>query len=828
MRGAAVRESNENRIDRSTAESVVQIGKADTVTVLTGGARPPTSVPAPEPVPIRVRDADPVRLGVHRPIRITERDAPSMPGYVPRDFDAREPAGLRPLIDAAADSGGFVLLVGGSSVGKTRSLYEAVRTRLPDWWLLHPAHQDQLAGAAASSPQQLVIWLDELQKYLDGERGLTAATVRELLRPGRRVLLVGTLWPRRYDEYVEQPRETNGKADDPYRVERELLKLADVLYVGPSFSAMERERAEQAAKGDERLRLALASPDFGLTQVIAGAPQLVHRWDAADAYARALLTAAVDAALLGAKSGIPGDLLRTAVPGYCTPEERASAPDDWFDRALAYASRPLLGAASPLIPVRTDLGMGSPDAYRAADYLVQHVGRERRSTPPPQSFWDACRDHLTDTADVAGLGAAAVARQRLAAGLPLLRRAADAGDVTAMRRVAEVSRGTGDVESEREMRGRLAASGDPDAGLQQVLLAEWDFDEILALAEAGNRYAVAHLIEYGDPHLAVSLLREHMEPGNDGAWYRLARLLSEEEDRNEEAIAILEGLLGGDREGKDPDEDVLLFLAELLAQEGRAERLYELTGEGHSGAARSLAALLERRGETAAALDVLRDFADQGDLETDDLLAHMLAERGHLDELLVRAETDPRCAVAAAKLLEERGDPDAAVRLLCPYADGGDVYASSQLAELLGALGREDELRARMAAGDEWATAGLALAALDRGDLDEAIRLDGLCLYPSLHREIGTALETMGRVDQAVEYLTAEEEKAGEWIYPHQINDLLKRHGRADALRARIDRGDASATDCLIELLIEQGRTEEAKNLRRHGLTADGSPARAD
>ena len=37
------------------------------------------------------------------------------------------------------ERGGFVLLVGGSSVGKTRCAVEAVKALLPDWWLVHPA-----------------------------------------------------------------------------------------------------------------------------------------------------------------------------------------------------------------------------------------------------------------------------------------------------------------------------------------------------------------------------------------------------------------------------------------------------------------------------------------------------------------------------------------------------------------------------------------------------------------------------------------------------------------------------------------------------------------
>ena len=45
-------------------------------------------------------------------------------------------------------------------------------------------------------------------------------------------------------------------------------------------------------------------------------------------------------------------------------------------------------------------------------------------------------------------------------------------------------------------------------------------------------------------------------------------------------------------------------------------------------------------------------------------------------------------------------------------------------------------------------------------------------------------------------------------------------------LRARADVGDGLAAGRLAELLIKQGRGEEAERLRRFGLNPDGSIAR--
>ena len=75
---------------------------------------------------VRVSEADPRRLGVHAAISVPGVPDEVPPEYVPRDVDAAE-YGVRAKVAAAAERGGFVLLVGGSSVGKTRCAVEAVQ-----------------------------------------------------------------------------------------------------------------------------------------------------------------------------------------------------------------------------------------------------------------------------------------------------------------------------------------------------------------------------------------------------------------------------------------------------------------------------------------------------------------------------------------------------------------------------------------------------------------------------------------------------------------------------------------------------------------------------
>jgi hypothetical protein len=180
-----------------------------------------------------------------------------------------------------------------------------------------------------------------------------------MVRARCRLLLIGTLWPERYLSYI-------APASDLYRGERELLRQAHVIDIPSRLSAEELARAGELALVDPRIAAALKS-DAGLVQTLAAGPELVRCWENAPSpYAHALITAAVDARLLGVPEP-SSELLRDAVPGYLSSTARASAPHGWFETAIAYATTQVLGATAPLRPVGRE--MGYVDGYRVADYL---------------------------------------------------------------------------------------------------------------------------------------------------------------------------------------------------------------------------------------------------------------------------------------------------------------------------------------------------------------------------------------------------------------------------------------------------------------------------
>ena len=649
---------------------------------------------------IRVSEADPRRLGVHAAISVPGVPDEVPPEYVPRDADAAE-FGVRAKVAAAAERGGFVLLVGGSSVGKTRCAVEAVKALLPDWWLVHPAGPAEVAALAAAPPPRTVVWLDELQRYLDGEHGLTGGVVRALLNAPHPAVIIGTLWPDRYTAYTTVPAPGGA---DPHAREREVLDLAAVIRIGPEFSPAEQDRARAAAARDPRLAVALEAAGYGLTQTLAAAPQLVARWEdaqTASPYAWAVLTAALDAARLGARAPLSADLLRAAAPGYCTSQQQAEAPENWFEQALAYATGKLHGAAAALSPAGA--GMGQVAGYTAADYLIQHASRERRYARVPASTWDAILSHIRDPADAARLADSARNRLLYRYAIPLYRHAADAGDEDAAVRLAEL----------------LAERG--------------DLDELRARADAGDGYAAGRLADLLAERGDLDELRARADAGDGDAARRLAELLAERGD--------LDGLRARADAG---DEDAARRLAELLAERG------DLDGAARPGRRRRRARRLRGwpvcwpSAATWTRPADLRARADAGDGHAAARLADLLAERGDLDGLRARADAgDGHAAVRLAGLLAERGDLDGAARPgrrrrrgtppcgwpscwpsaatwteLRARADAGDGHAAERLADLLAERGDLDGLRARADAGDGDAAGRLAGLLAERGDLD--------------------------------------------------------------------------------------------------------------
>ena len=826
---------------------------------------------------IRVREADPRRLGVHAAISVLGVPDEVPPEYVPRDVDAAG-SGVRAKVAAAAERGGFVLLVGGSSVGKTRCAVEAVKAVLPDWWLVHPAGPGDVAALAQTSAPRTVVWLDELQRYLDGEHGLTGAVVRALLN--HLAVIIGTLWPDRYTAYTALPG--SGGAD-PHAREREVLDLAYVIRIDPEFSPAEQHRARAAAARDQRLAIALESAGYGLTQTLAAAPQLVARWEdarTATPYAWAVLTAALDVARLGARTPLSADFLRAAAPDYCTSQQQAEAPDNWFEQALAYATGKLHGAAAALSPAGAGI-MGRVVGYTVADYLIQHASRERRYAFVPAATWDAVLSHIRDAADTARLADSASNRLLYRYAIPLYRHAADADDQYAARRLVTLLFERGDLDGAAQVLRARANAGDEHAArrLADLLASRGDLDGLRVRAGTGDEYAARRLadllferrdldgakqilhgwadvgdghavrrltesladllLESGDLDRAAQVLHAAADAGDEDAAFRLAGLLAQRGDLDgaarilrpradagdEDAAFRLAGLLAqrGDLDGLRAraiagDGYAASRLADLLADRGDLDGLRARADAGDEDAAWWLADLLADRGD----LDGLRALADAGDEDAAFRLAGLLAERGDLDGLRALADAgDEDAASRLADLLAQRGDLDGAARILRPRADAGDEDAARWLADLLFERGDLDGLRALADAGDEDAARRLADLLFERGDLDGLRALADADNWYAARRLAGLLAER-GDLDGAAQILRPRAD-AGNRAAARRLAGLLAERGDLDGLRALADAGDEDAASRLADLLGQYG---DLDGLRALADAGDGYAAR--
>ncbi|MDW5327480.1 hypothetical protein [Plantactinospora sp. KLBMP9567] len=520
----------------------------------------------------RFTDVSPRELGIHAAITAPDT-VDELPRYVSRCFDHE----LSALIRRGAEQGCFVLLVGGSSTGKTRSLYEAVRGIVPDWPLARPATTQEILQLLHEPAEQTVVWLDEMHRFLGSTPPLTRTAVSSL--KNARMIVVGTLWS---EEYTARKELRPVGLPDQHADDRTLLELAEVISVEPTLREQERRTAERVAETDARIRIALHSRDAGLTQVLAAGPDLIHRWEQAPPYARAAITAAADARRLGVHTPLAPELLVDAMAGYLAPAERVTDTARWLDDALSYATKPVHGTVAALSP-RPGRRPGTLAGYVAADYLAQRLRQVRRTQCPPDSLWEALIDRLEDTDDVRRVREAAAARMRY----PL---------------------------QERALR-RLCALGDDSAHVQlALLLVRQD-----RLAEAVS--VLLHQAQKRpDDDTVTDALRDVLALRGRSAGLRT----SDPQDQIRLAELLQDGGETADLRLRAADGDLVAVddLTYLLADRGFLPDLEDLADAGHRVAADLLAELLATHGR----LDELAVRADAGDESAANRLSKLQAD----------------------------------------------------------------------------------------------------------------------------------------------------------------------------------------------------------
>jgi hypothetical protein len=736
--------------------------------------------------PISAWDAQ--RLGVHRAISADAAPGQAVPEltvYVERGHDSQ----LRGLLSARAGAM-MVVVVGGSSTGKTRAAFEAVRQCLPDWSLLRSLDAadllDQLRGGAVGP--QTVLWLNDSQIFLQGQPDVAVA-LRRLLARDEPVVVIGTMWPEFWKEFTSIPDD--GEPDVTPQARELLLHDAERVDVPETFTGTDLVQLTRVLSSDPRLATAAeaAEHDGKVVQVLAGGPELVQRYDhpadAEDRFGKAVLTAAMDARRVGCETPVGESFLQVAAPAYLDPSDRAGAPDTWFDTGLRHATREIRGIAA-LTEIRQVPGMGSADGYVLHDYLDQHGRRTRRGELVPAEVWGALIADVRDPEDRTRLAQQAEWRGLYRYAVELARPAAEAGQATAMGLMARRLAAAGHIADAEEWARRAAEAGDP---------------------VAVQLYA-KRLDDEGDRDGAHAILRTAADVGDTSAIVALAARLDDAGKAQDAERILVQGAEAG-------DTMVMQRLAEHLDKAGR-------------------------RGD---ATGWLRRAAEAGDTSAMQQVAGRLDEDGEPDDAerwLVRAaEADDHSAhfvrVRLYLRLDEAGRADEADAWLRRDIDAGETSSLVILAgrlELAGHTREAAELRQRAREAGEYLVLQPAIEELRHagGSLEEFENLlRGLAEAGDLYamRTLAEQFDDAGRGPEADRWL-ADMGKEGNLHALHVlVGRLYMAHRDADGERVWrwiLEAGNSAVLENLAQRL-DQTDPAAAESLRRYGIEPGGATA---
>ncbi|MFF2149273.1 tetratricopeptide repeat protein [Kitasatospora sp. NPDC058190] len=300
--------------------------------------------------------------------------------------------------------------------------------------------------------------------------------------------------------------------------------------------------------------------------------------------------------------------------------------------------------------------------------------------------------------------------------------------------------------------------------LVDVAEAAGQDEEVAALLEARIEAAVPAC---DDPDCR----RLRLEPSNA---FGLLATVRERQGRVDEAIALLRRREVTSVNGRDA-------LADLLARHDRIEELRAYAdSEYHGHAARSLAEVLEARGDEEGAIAVYRTFAEKphGMWRVAHLLSQLLVRHGRTDEAIV---------VIRALADSPGGAEDCVVDALCTlYAEHG--RAQEALAYL-------DALKERRDGEEDW-------------DFFQ-IRLP--------------LMANCGLLDEAIEQARAHPE-GGTWYAAWSLSHLLAEAGRIEEAVAVLEQHPGSNNTVLAHHLIDLGRVNEAVALLQVRPSAAPAP----
>jgi tetratricopeptide (TPR) repeat protein len=616
-----------------------------------------------------------------------------------------------------------------------------------------------------------------MQRFLAGKDGdLSKETILALWAQRKPIILLGTIWPDRYQSYFLLSERAEGSTAQRKDQALGVLRLAQRVFVEDEFTAAEKAAAEALAESDVRIKIALRDTYYGVTQVLAGAPALVEAWRHADPYSKALITSAIDIRRIGIEGDLTPSLLAHAARVYLTGEQVARADADWFEVAIRYCLTRNQGATSVLIPT-SGLGYGVAAGYDLADYLTSHGLRLREDMPIPIDLWDVLAEQIYDPIDLQELASAADVREVKGYAEAIYRRALALGN----------------AESGFWLGLMLHEQGREEEALHPLRQA----------AIMGNGDAFEALVDYLPASEAIIELQNAIEAGRKLPQYdarlRLADLLDKlgktEEAEREYLQAIAE----------ERKHAVFTYALRLdqKGEEVQALEWYLRAVEAGDTSARFRACLiLMKNGRAEEAIALQRDAPRSDGDDVSDLIG-LLVQAGRFDEAgdLAEAKAD---YFSLGRALQATGKTEEAFAVYDRMIRTGDAWGHVYKADLLESLDRyHDALPHRikgLAVGSFFTGYALVNNLAHSGDLDTAV-----FLYQSYFSK---------GIDVMSDGLAAALLEAG------RLPELVKMVGLA-AIRGKDAGGHVHQ---LCRVLESHGHGEYAAALRRHGFTAEGVP----
>jgi tetratricopeptide (TPR) repeat protein len=650
----------------------------------------------------RVQDINPYGVfGVSRSIRAAQDSAEP---YAHREVDA--------AIDEELRRSSFIIIVGDSKSGKSRTGYEAMLRNYPGSQILVPSARPrglrdlfELAPPAWTVTQDpVLLWLDDIERYLSGSNGLDATFLEQIESLETRIVMIGTLTSKRRDSFMQAQGEVG-------RATRMVLEKAAQIWMEPRLTDAEYSAAQELYP-DLAVERAFAE------QLVAASTLKRKYFDGRQAapVGWAIVQTACDWRRIGFTRPIKEGELKKLYAIYLSARPDIDPSDRLFTDGLRWAREPVAAESALLRRV----GTNSQPLFAIFDYIVALADGQGDSAyrPIPDEYW-AGGIQLAQPLEIVDIGTTALSRSSYEMARQAFDRAIDSGDTAAAALAANelglmLEMNEHDEVIAEKLYRQAMASGDFGEGnawaannLGNLLARQGKIDEAMEMYQAAiipenTQHSIPanslgqHLLEKGDVAGAKENFKIAMRSGQTFGSVTLAAL---------NLGSVLES--EGDKQGA---ADAWQFAM---------EHPYHPPAAGEAGLL--LGDLCSGEGLTDAAKEVYQVVLDSGWYEPCAALgAQRLAgiyaaegDTGQARAMYRRAavEQNPELALSALKLgqlLLRDGARAEAMHYFGLAADAGEPKPEARAAALeLGCLLREDhdldgaEARLRFAAAGE-------------------------------------------------------------------------------------------------------------------------------